>query len=95
MSADSWETHAGWWQQHFTDGADPEYEEQILPLADVHLAGATRLLDIGCGEGQLSRRMAARGTWTVGIDPTAAAASATRGPEPRRCRSRRPASTPS
>ena len=33
--------NAGWWQEHFTDGADPEYEEQILPLVDVHLAGAT------------------------------------------------------
>ena len=22
-----WEAHAGWWQDHFTDGADPEYEE--------------------------------------------------------------------
>ena len=39
---DRWEENAGWWQDHFTDGADPEYEEQILPLADVHLAGATR-----------------------------------------------------
>lgn len=71
VSSDSWETHAGWWQQHFTDGADPEYEEQILPLADVQLADATRLLDVGCGEGQLSRRMAAQGAWTVGIDLTA------------------------
>jgi SAM-dependent methyltransferase len=70
VSGDSWETHAGWWQHHFTDGADPEYEEQILPLADVHLAGATRLLDVGCGEGQLSRRMAGHGAWTVGVDPT-------------------------
>jgi SAM-dependent methyltransferase len=71
VSGDSWETHAGWWQHHFTDGADPEYEEQILPLADAHLADATRLLDVGCGEGQLSRRMAAHGPSTVGIDPTA------------------------
>jgi hypothetical protein len=30
---DLWETHAGWWIDGFTDGADPEYEEQILPLA--------------------------------------------------------------
>ena len=39
MSEDLWETHAGWWQHGFTDGADPEYEEQILPLAEEHLAG--------------------------------------------------------
>ena len=30
---DLWERNAGWWQDGFTDGADAEYEEQILPLA--------------------------------------------------------------
>ena len=34
MSTDDlWERNAGWWQEGFTDGADAEYEEQILPLA--------------------------------------------------------------
>ena len=66
-----WDRHAGWWQEHFTNGADPEYEEQILPLADVHLAGAKRVLDVGCGEGQLSRRAAQSGAWVVGVDYTA------------------------
>ena len=65
-----WETHAGWWQQHFTDGADPEYEEQILPLVDEYLVGATRVLDVGCGEGQVARCIAASGARTAGIDPT-------------------------
>ena len=36
---DLWETHADWWISGFTDGADPEYEEQILPLAAAELAG--------------------------------------------------------
>ncbi|HEY7107531.1 MAG TPA: class I SAM-dependent methyltransferase [Acidimicrobiia bacterium] len=67
-----WEQHAGWWQREFTDGADPEYEEQILPLVDEHLAGARRVLDVGCGEGQVSRRIAALGADVVGIDPTRA-----------------------
>jgi SAM-dependent methyltransferase len=66
-----WETHAQWWQDHFTGGIDPEYEEQILPLVDEHLAGATRVLDVGCGEGQVSRRAAALGAAVVGVDPTA------------------------
>lgn len=68
--AREWETHAGWWQRHFTDGADPEYEEQILPIAERHLAGAARVLDVGCGEGQLARRAAALGADVVGMDPT-------------------------
>lgn len=86
---DDWEEHAGWWQHHFTDGADPEYEEQILPLADEYLAGATRVLDVGCGEGQLSRRAAGLGAWTVGVDPTAAqlVAAAERGGDVRYVRS--------
>jgi len=44
-----------WWQRGFTAGADPEYVEQLLPLAARHLAGGGRVLDVGCGEGQLSR----------------------------------------
>jgi SAM-dependent methyltransferase len=65
-----WERTAGWWQEEFTDGADPEYEEQILPLAAEHLAGASRVLDVGCGEGQVSRLAARLGAYAVGIDPT-------------------------
>ena len=61
MTADPWETHAGWWQDGFTDGADPEYEEQILPLAEAHLAGAPPVLDVGTGEGQVARLAADRG----------------------------------
>lgn len=68
---DLWESHAGWWQDGFTDGADPEYEEQILPMAAEHLAGAARVLDVGCGEGQVAR-LALRGDAEVaiGVDPT-------------------------
>jgi SAM-dependent methyltransferase len=71
---DLWEKHADWWQDGFTDGADPEYEEQILPLVTGCLAGARRVLDVGCGEGQVAR-LASRlpGVERVaGVDPTRA-----------------------
>lgn len=64
---DLWEEHAGWWQSGFTGGADPEYEEQILPLARQHLAGASRVLDVGTGEGQLARLVDGL---AIGVDPT-------------------------
>jgi len=68
---DLWEQHADWWIDGFTDGADAEYVEQILPLAAEELAGAARVLDVGCGDGQVSRLAVAGGAQTVvGVDPT-------------------------
>ena len=67
---DLWETHADWWQDGFTDGVDPEYEEQILPLAADHLAGARKVIDIGTGEGQVARLATKLGAEVVGLDPT-------------------------
>jgi len=76
-----WEINARWWQEQFTEGADAEYEEQILPMAaeeltraldDARAAGRPgRVLDIGCGEGQLSRLAGRLDAGTVvGVDPT-------------------------
>ena len=67
-----WERHARWWQREFSAGADPEYEDQILPLVAHHLRGARSVLDIGCGEGQVARRVASSGAKVVGLDPAAA-----------------------
>lgn len=65
-----WDDHAQWWMDKFTDGADPEYEEQIIPLAVSELTGYRRVVDIGCGEGQISRALAAVGCEVLGVDPT-------------------------
>jgi ubiquinone/menaquinone biosynthesis C-methylase UbiE len=72
IASQLWEHNAKWWQDGFTDGADPEYEEQIIPLLRANLVGARSVLDIGTGEGQLAR--VASGSpgikSVVGIDPT-------------------------
>ena len=67
----TWEDVSGWWQEHFTDGVDPEYEEQILPLAVETVGAGRRVLEVGTGEGQVARVLAAAGApLVVGIDPT-------------------------
>jgi SAM-dependent methyltransferase len=70
-SDDAWERHAQWWQDEFTDGADPEYVEQILPIVGEELAGRRHVLDVGTGEGQLARHLLGQGVARVtGIDPS-------------------------
>jgi SAM-dependent methyltransferase len=78
MTEGSWvgwdsEDVARWWQAGFTEGADAEYEEQILPMAAEHLAGALEVLDVGTGEGQIARlAMAGGAKRVIGVDPTRA-----------------------
>ncbi len=71
MPASDWDEHAEWWQREFTDGADPEYVEQIIPLALQYLQGAGRIIDIGTGEGQIARAAASElGAEVIGVDPS-------------------------
>ena len=84
LSARLWETHAGWWQDQFTNGVDPEYTEQILPLIAELLAGSAApaadstgsgpgiVLDVGTGEGQVARYLTEQGHDVVGVDPVVA-----------------------
>lgn len=70
VNRELWESHAEWWQREFTDGADPEYVEQIIPLVLEWTAGFERVLEVGTGEGQVARAIAsAPGASVVGIDP--------------------------
>ncbi len=69
---DPWDAHAAWWQDEFTEGADPEYVEQILPLIASRLPAEGRVLDVGCGEGQVTRLAVEHGLQAVGLDPAGA-----------------------
>jgi SAM-dependent methyltransferase len=62
------ECHADWWQREFTGGADAEYAEQILPLIDASLPSSGRVLDLGSGDGQVTRLVADRVGLAVGVD---------------------------
>jgi len=65
-----WERHAQWWINGFTDGVDPEYTDQIIPIAVSELAGMKTVLDVGCGDGQIGRALSANGAAVVGVDAT-------------------------
>lgn len=64
---------------------DPERAEVRALRRRVPLDGA-RVLDVGCGEGRLARRIAGTARTVVGIDPDGAALERARTLTPRRLR---------
>ena len=72
IAAELWSHNAQWWQEGFTEGADPEYREQILPIVAELAGGGKRILEVGTGEGQVLRHLGATAPRQVllGIDPT-------------------------
>jgi len=64
-----WEQHSQWWVDEFTGGVDPEYEEQIIPLAVDLLGRCARVLDAGTGEGQCARALREIGVAVAAMDP--------------------------
>ena len=67
-----WDAHAPWWKETYTAGADAEYVGEIIPLVLQELAGCRRILDLGCGEGQLGRALLEVGEpkQVIGVDPS-------------------------
>lgn len=66
----AWNTEtAGWWQREFTEGVDPEYTEQIIPLIAEEMAGLKAIVDVGTGEGQVARVLSDAGSTVIGVDP--------------------------
>ncbi|NLA35461.1 MAG: class I SAM-dependent methyltransferase [Actinobacteria bacterium] len=63
-----WEMYSEWWQDGFTDGADTEYSEQILPLIMKYLPLRGAMVDIGAGDGQVARLAAAAGLHAIAVE---------------------------
>jgi len=64
---------------------DPERTEIRALRRGVHLVDA-RVLDVGCGEGRLARRVAGMARLVVGVDPNGAVLDRARQLTPRRLR---------
>ena len=64
-----WDNLAGFWDNSVVDG-DPFHRTfiypNLVPLADP--IPGRRILEVGCGNGALSRRLAARGATVLGVD---------------------------
>lgn len=81
---EAWEAHArdwiAWVRTPGHDSYDRYHRDQFLPLVP---PPGRRTLDVGCGEGRLTRHLASLGHRVVGIDasPTLVAAARERAPE--------------
>ncbi|MEC7811153.1 MAG: class I SAM-dependent methyltransferase [Actinomycetota bacterium] len=64
----SWNMHAQWWQNNFTNGKNKEYSEQLLPLIVELMDGCEKIIDIGAGEGQILRALNPSANYPIGID---------------------------
>ena len=85
MSANSWERMAEWYDEKQGDTGDFWHRTLIDPtflrvVGDVH---GLRVLDLGCGNGYLSRRFAREGAKVVAVDASAPIIDRARGRESR------------
>jgi len=80
-----WDTQAGNWGRFTQPGLDPYHELMNLPaFLDLLPAPGRRTLDLGCGEGRVSRALAQAGHTLVATDssPGMVAQAATQPPAP-------------
>ena len=70
---ENWDSIADWYASLVRDGSPMHSfsRDILLSVLPANLAGLNAL-DIGCGEGLITRALAARGARAVGIDPTSA-----------------------
>ena len=50
-----WDQNSSWWSEQYTTRYDADYEGVILPFVCDALRGFRKIIDIGGGEGRLSR----------------------------------------
>ncbi len=64
-----WDELGPWWDASVKEG-DPFHRAFIFPVIErwLNLKGGERILDAGCGNGALSRRMAKQGAEVYGVD---------------------------
>ena len=52
-----WDQNSSWWSEQYTTRYDMDYEDVILPFVRDALSGYRKIIDIGGGEGRLSRHL--------------------------------------
>ena len=81
---DAWEEQAeGWIRWARTPGVDDYYELHNLPsFLELLPPPGRRTVDLGCGEGRVSRTLRGLGHHVVGVEPSAVLGRAAHGAEP-------------
>jgi SAM-dependent methyltransferase len=81
---DAWEDQAeGWIRWARTPGVDDYYEHYNFPsFLELLPAPGTRTVDLGCGEGRVSRALRGLGHHVVGVEPSRTLAGAAREADP-------------
>lgn len=76
----SWEGVAGWYDELITSKRSDHYDQVIIPgmLRLAQPQPGTRVLDVACGQGVMTRAIAAVGVSAVGVDASASLVEAAR-----------------